>query len=85
MKQKRSQNKLLLMLNKQTIANLNPRQQRRIKVGEAAGGAVVETDYYGLTETEETADCTLPQVVSPNCSPEDTGITPEELNGIRIF
>ena len=70
---KETQNKLLLMLNKQTIANLNRREQRRIRVGMADDGPVIATDIED-DPTTESVQCPPLGPDSGTCSPSDTGI-----------
>ncbi len=71
MKTKRSKNKLVVMLNKQTIANLN--HWEMVKIG--AGYARDDEQQY--LETEDPAQCPQPTPV-----PTDGGITPQILSDI---
>jgi hypothetical protein len=65
MKTKRSGNKLVVRLNKQTIANLN-----RVEMRKVGGGGNLQGDEYYL-ETQNPAVCRQPTPV-----PTDGGITP---------
>jgi hypothetical protein len=65
MKTKKSGNKLVVRLNKQTIANLNHLQMRKV----GGGGNLQGNEQY--LETQDLAACREPTPV-----PTDGGITP---------
>ncbi len=69
MKTKRSGNKLVVRLNKQTIANLNHLEMRKV-----GGGGDLQGDEQYL-ETQDPANCAQPTPV-----PTDGGITPHVLS-----
>ena len=62
MKSKETQNKLLLMLNKETIANLNHHELQMVK-----GRGMNNVEPVGIGVDDGNSD---------TCSPIDTGVTP---------